>query len=135
MARIGETADPLIMVVDDDIDTLEMMECFLDGEGYRTVLWHQATGAHEIIRKEQPNLVILDLRMEQRDAGWTILEQMRADPATAHIPAIMYSGSGCWFRAQRETLLELNCDALEKPFELAELQVKIDAALGQPREA
>ena len=123
------------MVVDDDIDTLEMMECFLDGEGYRTVLWHKATGVHEIIRKEQPNLVILDLRMEQRDAGWTILEQMRADAATAHIPAIMYSGSGCWFRARRETLLELNCDALEKPFELAELQVKIDAALGQPREA
>src|SRR5688572_23594018 len=53
----------LIIVVDDDFDTREVVSDVLIAGGYAVITWSSVAGAHHRIRDEQPNLVILDLQM------------------------------------------------------------------------
>ncbi len=119
-----------VVVIDDDIDTLEYVEILLADAGYQPVVSQDGGGAVDLIRREHPMLAILDLRMGDRDAGWTILQQLRADPQTEQIPVILYSGDREFLQARRVALRELGCDTLLKPFAPDELLTKVAAADG-----
>ena len=56
--------------------------------------------------------MILDLQMRQREVGWLILEELRADPRTAQLPVIVYSCDHERLRARRD----LHAARLCKPF-------------------
>jgi CheY-like chemotaxis protein len=120
----------VIVVVDDDVDTLEMMDVLLTEHAYRMILWQDSDSAPALIRREQPQLVILDLQMEHPEAGWLILEQLRQDPLTMQIPAILYSGAVEVWRARRDALRARRSETLAKPFSPADLLSKIQVALG-----
>ena len=82
---------PLIAVVEDDPATLEMYHQLLTLAGYRTLLLTRGKDAHVVIRHAQPRLVILDLWLEDRNAGDTVLGLMRLDRVTRHIPVLVCS--------------------------------------------
>lgn len=124
--------EPLIAVVDDDTAFLRMMNVLLLQEGYQTLLWLHGTGAYEMIRREQPDLVILDLRMDNPQAGWQTLERLRQDPRTAAIPVIVCSADTAFLRDQRERLRGHRCQPLEKPFDLEDLLATVQALIGPP---
>jgi CheY-like chemotaxis protein len=84
----------------------------LSSAGYRTVVSQDDTHAFALILQEQPAVVILDLQMRQRDAGWEISEQLRADPRTAQIPVIVFSANHKLLQERRD----LHADRLRKPF-------------------
>ena len=119
-----------VVVVDDDIETLKMMDMLLAHEGYQTTLCSEAVDAYETIRRTQPDLVILDLMLGDPEAGWTILMLLRGDPATAHIPAIMYSANASFLRVRAGILRMKDCAILEKPFDMDTLLVRVAEALG-----
>ena len=130
-----KTEAPTVLVVDDDRVTLRLMEVVLTNAGYRAILCADAKHACPLIRKWQPDLVILDLQLgDDADAGWRILAVLRLDPTTAQIPVLLCSGHGPVLRDRREVLRAMGCDLLEKPFDLKQLQAKIahliDAASG-----
>jgi DNA-binding response OmpR family regulator len=81
----------LIAVVDNDLPFLNLMQELLTEEGFRVILHHEGDTAYALIRKEQPDLVILDIRLEHPEAGWKVLELIRLDPETTHIPVIVCS--------------------------------------------
>ena len=118
-----------IVVVDDDKETLDMMNMLLREEGYQAIPWSDGDSAYEFIQSKQPDLVLLDLRMGDPYAGWWTLDFLRHDPSTRHIPAIMYSADKEFLRKRRRMLKAKGCDTLAKPFQLDELLAKIDAAL------
>jgi CheY-like chemotaxis protein len=60
----------------------------------------------------------LDIRLGTPETGWTILELVRLDPATAQIPVIVCSADTIFLRAKEEALHALHCDILEKPCDL-----------------
>jgi CheY-like chemotaxis protein len=120
---------PLIAVVNDDTAFLNLMNELLSDEGYRTILWIEGDSAFEMVRREQPALVILDIRMEHPEAGWTVLTLIKLDPATAHIPVLIVSADTRFLRDREERLYEMRCQYLEKPFELQDLLEKVESAL------
>ena len=123
---------PLIGVVEDDEATREMMGRLLTDAGYRTALWPVGKDAHLMIRRQQPGLVILDLWLEDRDAGGMVLGLMKLDPATRHIPVLVCSANTHMLHARRARLKDQGYSVLEKPFLPEALLAEIAALLRPP---
>lgn len=88
----GELAEaaPLILVVDDEQDSQYILRTILQGAGYRVHSIFDSRVALQEIRRVQPQLVILDLRMPHVD-GWSLLAEMRMAGDLAHIPVLICS--------------------------------------------
>jgi DNA-binding response OmpR family regulator len=112
---------PLIAVVDDDVAFTMLVQDFLDGEGYATLLIHEAEGALRHIAEAHPALVILDVRMEQPDSGGEILAQIRASNETSALPVIICSADQVFLREHRGDLERHRALILPKPFDLDDL--------------
>ncbi len=123
-------AKSLVAVVNDDTLFLELMHDLLTEEGYRAVIWKEGDKAYNMIKEHRPVLVILDIRMEHPDTGWMVLELMRLDPETAHIPVIICSADTSRIREKEAYLREKGCAVLEKPFLLEDLLEKVQAFIG-----
>jgi CheY-like chemotaxis protein len=88
----GKKPDPMIkqriLVVDDDKDVVRLMQGYLDQSGYEVLLAYNGESALQIIRREHPDLVLIDLMLPKRD-GLEITRLLRNDPNLKHIPIIM----------------------------------------------
>lgn len=114
-------ARPRIVVVNDDALFLLLMQEILEEEGYKAIIQHEGKGAYELIKREMPALVVLDIRLEHPDAGWQVLEQVRLDPHTADVPVLVCSADSRFLRGKARQLRERGCEILEKPFRYDEL--------------
>ena len=81
---------PVIVVVDDDRASLDLMTAYLDGLGVRVVLGRDGNEGIELVREHAPAAVILDIRLPGMD-GWSVLTALRADEATRDIPVVIVS--------------------------------------------
>ena len=113
-----------ILVVDDDPKTLRYVRDILTGAGYVPVVTGEHEDLVEIIRTEQPALVLLDLMLPGTD-GIALMESV---PELAEIPVVFISGYG-----RDETIaraLEAGAaDYIVKPFSPTELSARVGAAL------
>ncbi|MET0787898.1 MAG: GAF domain-containing protein [Cellulomonas sp.] len=81
---------PVVVVVDDDRASLDLLAAYLDGLGVQVVRARDGrSGLHEI-RSSLPAAVVLDLRLPGLD-GWQVLERLKADEATRDIPVVIAS--------------------------------------------
>ena len=83
----------LILVVEDDPDLLEVLRLTFQREGFRTVEARDGRSALEAIRRNRPDLVVLDVMMPEMD-GIEVCRRMRADAALAGIPVLMLTARG-----------------------------------------
>jgi CheY-like chemotaxis protein len=79
-----------VLVVDDTEDNLLITACSLQPAGIHCLTASRGWLCLEIAKREPVDLILLDLIMPQMD-GWTILAALRDDPATEHIPVIMFT--------------------------------------------
>ena len=79
-----------ILVVDDDPDIVELLRCVLHDAGYEVAI-ADGGAALSLARARHPHLILLDLLMPSMD-GLEVMQRLRDDPATAHIPIIALSG-------------------------------------------
>ena len=56
-----------IMIVDDDTNICELLRLYIEKEGYSTVIANDGEQAVELFNREQPNLILLDIRSNLRD--------------------------------------------------------------------
>ncbi len=125
-------AGELIVVIDDDRETLTMLELLLTHAGYHVIPQADFEAAYQRIWQTQPDLVLCDLMVGVTEAGWTMVSVLRADPATAHIPAILYSANTRFLETRGDLLRRRKqCLALPKPFTPEQLLGTIAHALGQ----
>jgi signal transduction histidine kinase len=81
---------PVIVLVDDDRASLDLMSAYLDGSQTRALrAWNGADGL-ELIRSVLPAAVVLDIKMPRVD-GWQVLAELKADAVTAAIPVVIAS--------------------------------------------
>jgi CheY-like chemotaxis protein len=66
-----------ILVVDDDLDILEQYAILLKGDGYHVVQAASVAEAEETVLTVRPDLAILDLMMEEKDAGFVLCTQLK----------------------------------------------------------
>lgn len=128
-------AEPVIAVVNNDTEFLELMQDLLSVEGYKTIICKEGNRAYALVKELQPALVVLDIRMDQPETGWVVLELLRLDPATTNIPVIVCSADAPFLREKAATLHELRCDILEKPFDLETLLDKVATGLERGQQA
>jgi CheY-like chemotaxis protein len=83
-------ASPLVLVVDDDKATRELIFRGLQKEGFRTMAATSGDEAIRLAREERPDAISLDVLMPGMD-GWMVLRALKGDPLTASIPVVMVS--------------------------------------------
>jgi two-component system response regulator MprA len=66
-----------ILLVDDDPDILEQMSTILGGQGYQTITAVSREDAEEELLRTKPDLAILDVMMEQTDAGFVLAHHLK----------------------------------------------------------
>ncbi len=81
---------PLILVVDDDPSTVELLSRNLIKEGYAVISADNGTEALALARARAPRLITLDVMMPSMD-GWSVLSVLKNDPHTQDIPVVMVS--------------------------------------------
>jgi phosphate regulon transcriptional regulator PhoB len=116
-----------VVVVEDENDILEMMAYNLEREGYRVLTADDGESGLELIRREAPDLVLLDLMLPGLD-GVEICRQLKVDPMSRSIPVIMVTAKA----EESDVVLGLGIgadDYIPKPFSPRELVARVKAVL------
>jgi signal transduction histidine kinase/CheY-like chemotaxis protein len=117
---------PLVMVVDDDPASRELMAIVLRKEGWRVVEAHGGEEAIELARSLRPAAITLDIMMPRMD-GWSVLTALKSDPELAAIPVIVVTVS-----ADRGFALSLGAsDFMTKPVDRARLGTVLNHLLDE----
>jgi CheY-like chemotaxis protein len=82
---------PLVLIVDDDLASRELLASYLEPEGYAIVIVSSGTAAIEEARRLLPDLIVTDVLMPG-PGGLQTLFVLRNTPETSEIPAIVVSG-------------------------------------------
>lgn len=82
-----------IFLVEDEPTLIDMYTIKFKDEGYDVIVSSQGVDAPEVAKKEIPDIVLLDIILPGMD-GFAILEAMKKEPKTKHIPVILLSNLG-----------------------------------------
>ena len=113
--------EPLVLLVDDDYDCLQVSRQVLEGAGYRVACAFDADEAWNALENHKPALVISDLMMKSLDAGFTLARRLKDDARFAGIPVMLLTAVqrqlGFDFRPRdADDLARMHADAfLDKP--------------------
>ena len=105
---------PLVMVVDDDVDSRTLLELALSASGYAVVTAVNGLDALSAARRYAPHLILLDLAMPVMD-GFTFRTEQLRDKSIASIPVICVSGRHDALRVSRKMHV---AGCIPKPFDL-----------------
>ncbi|MDQ1461229.1 MAG: two-component system, OmpR family, alkaline phosphatase synthesis response regulator PhoP [Actinomycetota bacterium] len=117
----------LICIVDDDPDVRELVEYKLVQNGHEVLSATNGRDALRLVPDTKPALLLLDVMMPGL-SGFDVLSQLRADPATTHLPIIMLTAKAQDADAERGFALGAS-DYMVKPFSPRELLNRINAQL------
>jgi DNA-binding response OmpR family regulator len=113
-----------ILVVDDDNNICDLIEIYLQKEGYKVFKAYNGKDAIKVFGEKQIDLIVLDVMMPQMD-GYEVLKEIRKN---SQVPILMLTAKGETF--DRVLGLELGADDyMVKPFEPKELIARIRAVL------
>ncbi len=119
-----------IAVINDDTAFLDLMHDLLEeDENYEVLICREWDHVHEFVKKEQPDLVIQDIRIGGEEHGWTILNLLTLDPVTRPIPLIVCSAAIQSLHDHQELLSTYGIRVLPKPFDLDTLLRTIEETL------
>ena len=121
----------LLAIVDYDPILRAVLDTAFSDEGYRTLPLARGAEAQAVIRHPQPDVVLLDLWLERRQSGWALLEGLRADPATDHIPVIVCSADTPTLEREAAWVQALSWAVVAKPFELDTMLATVAQVLHQ----
>jgi len=118
------SSNPHIAVVDDEVDITQLLAGYLNGHGYRVTQLHNGRSLMELMPRDPPALVLLDLGLPGED-GFTIARQLREH---WHCGLVIITGRGD--AVDKVVGLEVGADDyVTKPFDLRELLARIKAVL------
>jgi CheY-like chemotaxis protein len=118
-----------ILIVDDEFGIVEALASLLEDEGYRVVTAANGEDGLARLRKEQPNLVLIDLMMPIID-GQEMLRIMRSTPTHASIPVIVMSAAPKSTAVLKSEKAREISAFLRKPFDLQTLLDTIAPLIG-----
>ena len=118
-----------ILIVDDNIDTVELLTKRFRAEGYEIAAAHDGEEALRKVREYVPDLVVLDIMMPKID-GLEVCRQLKDDEITKHIPILMLTAKS--EVSEKVKGLDTGADGyLTKPFDYKELAARVRSLLAQ----
>ncbi len=118
---------PLVLVVDDEADLVELIHMNLECNGYEVVAAGDGERALEMVKRHKPDLVLLDLMLPGLD-GLEVARRVRADQVIANTPIVMLSARG----EETDVVVGLSLGADDyvcKPFSPKVLIARIQAVM------
>jgi len=126
-----------VLYVEDQPEMIELIQLVLRSRSAEVRGAYSAAQAVEMLQKDPPDLVLLDLMMPEVD-GWAVHRAMMADPRLRDIPIIVITARGSLQEREKGLRTEGIFDYLIKPFSPSELLVSVDrllAHLSQKKQA
>ena len=113
-----------VLIVEDDSNIAELLNLYLEKEGFEPLVAKDGGKGVEQFRAFQPDLVLLDIMLPVMD-GWSVLKKIRE---SSKVPVIMLTAKG--ETSDKVSGLEMGADDyIVKPFEMKELIARINAVL------
>lgn len=111
-----------VIIVEDDENLAALLEAELKDSGFRVKLVKEGKEAIELIQKEKPDAVVLDIMLEEHDtSGWDVLKALKQNEELAHIPIIISSAL-----EEREKGMALGANSyFVKPYQPSQLSKTI----------
>ena len=126
-AKKEQEKTPTVLVVDDDPPSLELVRAYLEDVDCETVPAHDGPDALEIIAKEPPDLILLDVMMPKM-SGFEVCKRIKKDPKTSDIPVIMVTALNEFGDIERGIDSGTD-DFLSKPVNKLELLTRVKTML------
>jgi len=118
-----------ILVVDDEVDLVETVRFSLELEGYDVLVAYNGEEALNQARKENPDLILLDLMLPKLD-GYKVCRLLKFDERYKHIPVLMLTAK--IQEKDKSTGMETGANEyITKPFEMDELMKKVKGYLNK----
>lgn len=123
------TDDKRVVCIEDELEMIDLVRLILGNKGFEVIGANGGVEGLETVRREHPDLVLLDLMMPDMD-GWEVYQQMKADADLREIPVIVITA-----KAQSiDKVLGLHIakvdDYITKPFGPQELLESVETILG-----
>jgi CheY-like chemotaxis protein len=120
-----------ILIVDDDPDFVKLTQRILRTKGYETMVASSGKQALEMMRKDKPDLVLLDIMMAYILDGLDVSREMAQDPQLKDVPVIMVTSlTGARAQAALPTDEFIPVDEwIHKPIDPDQLLARVEAAL------
>ncbi|MGH2606637.1 MAG: response regulator transcription factor [Anaerolineales bacterium] len=121
-------AQKRVVCIEDEPEMIDLVRLILGRKGFRVIGANGGIEGIDAVRKEKPDLVLLDLMMPDMD-GWEVYQQMKADPELRSIPVVVVTA-----KAQSiDKVLGLHIakvdDYITKPFGPQELLESVEKIL------
>lgn len=125
-------AGPLVLIVDDEDDILQLLSTFLKGQGCGVVTATDSYSAVAKLREAKPQLILLDFQLPA-GSGANVLRTVRNLEIGAALPVIFISAFPI-YQIEAEAALDDKCRYLPKPLDLPGLLKTMEELLGPWRE-
>ncbi len=89
--RAGHAGSVTILLADDNEDSREIYRTLFEIAGYRVLLAGDGRAVLEVVARDKPDLILLNLLMPELD-GHGVLTELRGDPETEDIPCLVFTG-------------------------------------------
>ena len=124
MTTVSSNSSPRVLVVDDEPMVREVVQTYLERDGFAVTVVEDGRMALEFMKSNEPDLVILDVMLPEVD-GFTVLRRLRDH---TNVPVILLTAKG--EEADRVLGLELGADDyVPKPFSPRELTARVRSVL------
>ena len=125
---VGSIAAPVVRVVDDDKQIVDLLCHTLKQRGYTVMGAFDGREAMAAVKRAKPDAILLDLRMPVMD-GYAVLEELKTSEETMDIPVVIMSAYP--IDRERADVLALATERVSKPFDVEEFVTRVESVMAE----
>ena len=114
-----------VLAVDDELQMRDLLNLFLTRDGYEVILASNGEDAIELAKKENPQIILLDIKMPGID-GIEVCRRLKANRKTQSIPIIVITALG---DHKMEAIEAGADDFISKPLDMLELSTRVKSII------
>ncbi|RYY47913.1 MAG: response regulator [Chitinophagaceae bacterium] len=118
---IIQPSDKIILIIEDDVNFAKALMDFAKQKGYKVISAVRGDVGIELAAKYMPTGILLDIQLPIK-SGWEVIEALKANPKTKHVPVHMMSSH----QLKKESLLKGAVDFINKPVAFEQLDTIFD---------